>query len=321
MTVVTFYKFVRLSGLGELRRRIAALAESLDLKGTVLLAEEGINATLCGKREQVQALVAALEAQMGCGRLPAKYSTAADGNPVFYRLKVRIKPEIVSFGQPGIGFAQPGEGTGAPVGQRVDAEHWNALLDDAEVTVVDVRNSYEVGIGAFPGAIDPGLGHFRDFPAFARRHLDAELQPRVAMYCTGGIRCEKASAWLLREGFKEVFQLDGGILRYLEAVPPTQNRWRGECFVFDQRVSVDAGLDQGTYRLCFACRAPLSASDLESSRYRQGVHCPRCVDDLARTRRAGLEERQRQVALAEARGVRHIGGAGAPNAPSRSASR
>ena len=197
----------------------------------------------------------------------------------------------------------------------------NELLDDAEVPVLDVRNSYEVGIGAFPGAIDPGIGHFRDFPAFARRHLDAEHQPRVAMYCTGGIRCEKASAWLRREGFKEVFQLDGGILRYLETVPPAQNRWRGECFVFDQRVSVDAGLGQGTYRQCFACRAPLSASDLASPRYRQGVHCPRCIDGLAEAKRAGLEERQRQVALAEAKGIRHIGGAGPPNAPSRSASR
>ena len=306
MTVVTFYKFVSLGGLDELRERVHSLAASLALKGTVLLAGEGINATLCGARDQLRAFVAALETQTPIGRLAVKYSTAAAGNPVFHRLKVRVKPEIVSFGQPGID-------AGAATGEQVDARCWNALLDDAGVAVVDVRNRYEIGVGAFPGAIDPGIRHFRDFPAFARERFDVQPKPPVALYCTGGIRCEKASAWLLNVGFEEVYQLDGGILRYLETVPAEQNRWRGECFVFDQRVSVDAELRQGTYRQCFACRAPLTAADLASPLYRQGVQCPHCVDGvdaLNDARRASLEERQRQVELAEARGVRHIGGPG-----------
>lgn len=303
MKVAAFYKFVRLDGLHGLQNQVRRLAESLQLKGTVLLAGEGINATLCGARDRLRAFVAALEADTGLGRLAAKYSDAAADNPVFFRLKVLIKPEIVSFGQPGVD-------AGEHAGEHVDARRWNALLDDPGVAVVDVRNSYEIGVGAFAGAMDPGITHFRDFPAFADSQLDPKKQTRVAMYCTGGIRCEKASAWLLEAGFEEVYQLDGGILRYLETVPDGENRWRGECFVFDQRVTVDADLRQGSYRQCFACRTPLSASDLASPRYRQGVHCPHCADDLDEQRLAGLEERQRQVGLAEARGVRHIGGPG-----------
>lgn len=301
MTVAAFYRFLRLDGLEELRGRIAHLARSLHLKGTVLLAEEGVNATLSGARDCLEAFVGELEEDARFGRLPVKYSSAALDNPVFHRLKVRIKPEILSFGQEGLDVA-------ARTGDPVDARRWNGLLDDPGVTVVDVRNGYEIGLGAFPGAVDAGIGHFRDFPEFARVKLDLERNPRVAMYCTGGIRCEKASAWLLNAGCREVYQLDGGILRYLETVPAEENRWEGECFVFDQRVSVDATLGQGSYRQCFACRAPLSGADMDSPHYRRGVHCPRCHDDLAGSRRESLEERQRQVELAEARGGRHIGG-------------
>ncbi len=301
MTVATFYRFVPLDGLEELRGRIARLAESLCLKGTVLLAEEGINATLSGARDCLEAFAGELEKDARFRGLPVKYSAAAVDNPVFYRLKVRVRPEILSFGQEGLDVSER-------TGKHVDARRWNELLDDPDVTVVDVRNGYEIGMGAFPGAVDPDIEHFKDFPGFARRELEPDTNPRVAMYCTGGIRCEKASAWLLNAGCREVYQLDGGILRYLETVPAEDNRWQGECFVFDQRVSVDAALDQGTYRQCFACRAPLSALDLESPRYRQGVHCPHCHDDLGGCRREGLEERQRQVELAEARGDRHIGG-------------
>ena len=301
MTVATFYRFVHLDGLEELRSRIALLAESLRLKGTVLLAEEGVNATLSGPRDLLEAFVGELERDARFRCLPVKYSAAASGNPVFHRLKVRMRQEILTFGEEGVDVA-------VRTGEHVDARRWNALLDDPGVTVVDVRNSYEIGLGAFPGAIDPDIGHFRDFPGFARRGLNPDSNPRVAMYCTGGIRCEKASAWLLNAGCREVYQLDGGILRYLETVPEEENRWQGECFVFDQRVSVDAALGQGSYKQCFACRAPLSESDLESPHYRQGVHCPRCHGDLDGARRAGLEERRRQVELAEARGNRHIGG-------------
>ncbi len=300
MTVATFYRFVALDDLDAWRGRIQALAESLALKGTVLLAEEGINATLCGARRRLEAFVAALEKEPRFARLPVKYSSAAAGNPVFYRLKVRIRPEIVSFDA-------PNRGAETVAGEHVDARRWNELLDDAGVTVIDVRNRYEIGIGAFAGAVDPEIDHFRNFPDFVRARLDPKKHPRVAMYCTGGIRCEKASTWMLNAGFEAVYQLDGGILRYLETVTPDQNRWQGECFVFDQRVSVDESLGQGSYRQCFACRAPLSAADLESPRYRPGVHCPHCVDDLDEGRRASLEERQRQVELADARGGRHVG--------------
>ena len=302
MNVATFYKFVRLDDLPELRRSISGLAESLRLKGTVLLAEEGINATLCGARDRLEAFAEELGKDVRFRSLPVKYSAAAPDNPVFYRLKVRIKPEILSFGQEELDMACTGE--------PVDAGRWNELLDDPDVTVVDVRNRYEIGLGAFPGAIDPEIEHFRDFPEFAWTRLDPQKTPRVAMYCTGGIRCEKASAWLLGTGCEAVYQLDGGILHYLETAPADENRWQGECFVFDQRVSVDAELGQGTYRQCFACRAPLSPSDLASPDYRQGVHCPHCLGDLTAVRRERLEERQLQVELAEARGSRHIGGTG-----------
>ena len=301
LTVASFYRFVALDALDELQSRVAGLARSLQLRGTVLLAEEGINATLCGSREGLGAFISAFQTDRRFSDLPVKYSQSAVGNPVFYRLKVRIKPEIVTFGQTGM---DPDAGSGEPV----DARHWNELLDDPSVALVDVRNRYEVGVGAFPGAIDPNIEHFRDFPEFARAHLDPQSQPRVAMYCTGGIRCEKAAAWLLAEGFEQVFQLDGGILRYLESVPEQENRWQGECFVFDQRVTVDAGLAQGAYQQCFACRAPLSAQELASLHYRQGVHCPHCFHSQSDDRRAGLEMRQKQVELAAKRGARHIGG-------------
>ncbi len=299
--VASFYRFVRLDALAALRGWIAGLAETGRLRGTVLLAEEGINATLCGSRPVLEAFVAALDADERFAGLPVKYSHAAVGNAVFHRLKVRVKSEIVTFGQPGVDAE-------TRTGEPVDARRWNELLDDPDVTLVDVRNRYEVGIGAFPGAMDPNIENFRNFPAFARLHLDPRSQPKVAMYCTGGIRCEKAAAWLLQEGFAQVLQLDGGILRYLETVPAGENRWHGDCFVFDQRVTVTAQLDQGNYQQCFACRTPLSAEALTSPRYRRGVHCPHCFDGQTDARRASLEMRQKQVELAEARGTRHIGG-------------
>ncbi len=301
--VVSFYRFIDLDNLGDLQIRITGLAESLRLRGTVLLAEEGVNATLCGAREALGIFVSALAADERLADLPVKYSNAAADNRVFHRLKVRIKPEIVTLGRPRVNVA-------AGTGEHVDARFWNELLDDPAVALVDVRNRYEIGIGAFPGAINPGIENFRDFPEFASAHLDPNRQPKVAMYCTGGIRCEKAAAWLLQAGFEQVLQLDGGILRYLATVPDAESRWQGECFVFDQRVSVDTELGQGTYRQCFACRAPLSASELASPHYRRGVHCPHCFDALTTARRTGLEMRRKQVELAEARGTRHIGGPG-----------
>ena len=300
MIVAAFYRFVRLEGLEALRSRLHGLAAELGLKGTILLAEEGINGGLCGAREALDRFVGALREDQRLADLPVRHSTAAPGNPVFHRLKVRIKPEIVSLGQP---EADPLKATG----QRVDAADWHALLDRPEVLVVDVRNAYETAIGGFPGSVDPGTERFRDFPAFAQEALSPAAHGEVALYCTGGIRCEKASAYLLGRGFATVHQLDGGILNYLASVPPEESRWRGDCFVFDQRVALDGRLRQGRHRQCFACRHPLAPEDLNSPQYREGVSCPHCHGQLTSPQRAGFKERHRQVKLAEARGDQHIG--------------
>lgn len=302
MKVATFYKFAALDGLEALQERLVRLAQELELKGTALLAAEGINATLCGSQARLERFVAVLEADERFGALPVSYSAANPGNPVFHRLKVRVRPKLVNFGQP---EADPR----ARTGEHVDARRWNALLDDPEAIVLDVRNCYEIRIGAFPGRLDPGIRTFREFPAFAAERLNPEEHRPIAMYCTGGIRCEQASAHLLNAGFEEVHQLQGGILKYLETAPAGDRRWQGECFVFDQRVSVDEQLRPGRYRQCFACRQPLSGEDLASPRYRAGVSCPRCFDGLSEARGAGFEERRRQVQLAADRGERHIGGA------------
>ncbi len=299
--VATFYKFVRLVEPARLRDEIEGMATDLTLKGTILLAEEGINGTVTGSDAALEKFLKALEQYPEFSDMGAKYSAAARGNPVFHRLKVRVKPEIVSFG---VAELDPGARTGT----HVDAQAWNRLLDDPEVTVIDTRNDYEVAIGSFPGAVDPATRSFRQFAEFVAERLDRGRDARIALFCTGGIRCEKASAYLLKQGFPEVYQLDGGILRYLETVKADENRWQGECFVFDQRVSVDRALGEGSYQQCFACRRPLSGEDVESPDYRPGIACPHCAADQPEARRAALAERARQVALAARRGERHIGG-------------
>jgi len=296
---MTFYRFTPLVRLETLRADLEARAEALDLKGTILLAEEGINGTLAGAQRALEAMAAVLRGIDGLDVMPFKFSEANTGNPVFYRLKVRIRPEIVALGQPGVNPA-------SRTGTHVDAATWNALLDDPDVLVIDTRNHYEVGVGTFPGAVDPVTRSFRQFPDYVAT-LDPSSQRKVAMFCTGGIRCEKASAFMLDQGFEAVFQLDGGILKYLETVPEGENRWQGECFVFDQRVSVDDALGEGTYRQCFACRTPLTPEDTESPDYLAGISCPHCVGALSEEQRASFEERQRQVRLAEARGDLHVG--------------
>jgi UPF0176 protein len=298
--VVTFYRFVGLSDLESLRSSLFDSAAGLALKGTILLAEEGINGTLTGEPVGLEAFRQILVSREPFADMVFKRSTASADNPVFFRLKVRIKPEIVSFRQPGLDPARR-------TGQRVDAERWNQLLDDPDVLVIDTRNSYEIDIGTFPGAVNPQTRSFREFPQYVRQEIDPGRHPRVAMFCTGGIRCEKATAFMLEQGFDSVYQLDGGILGYLETVSPRDNRWQGECFVFDQRVSVDAALAEGGYRQCYACRRPLSDADLVSADYREGISCPHCVDEQSPARRAGFAERHHQVQLAEARGEQHLG--------------
>jgi UPF0176 protein len=298
--VMTFYRFVRLTDLPTLRSTIEAEAAARALTGTVLLADEGINATLAGAAEALAAMRELLRGFPEFAPMRFRSSSASAANPVFHRLKVRIKTEIVRLDQPGVA---PDRRTG----EHVDAQRWNELLDDPDVVVLDTRNGYEIRVGSFPGAVDPQTRSFRQFPGYVNANLDPAVHRRVAMFCTGGIRCEKASAWMLDQGFETVYQLDGGILQYLETVPPGENRWRGECFVFDQRVSVDDELREGSFVLCFACRRPLSADELADDGYVEGVSCPHCVETLSDRQRQSFGERRRQVELAQRRGLRHIG--------------
>ncbi len=295
--VLTFYRFVRVASPARLQQRLQTAGERLALKGTVLLAAEGINGTLAGAVADLTAFQQELARHFD--ELPYKWSDLEAGNPGFHRLKIRVKPEIVSFGVPDLDVHA--------TGRHVDAGEWHELLEDPEVTVIDTRNQYEVDIGTFPGAVSPRTTNFREFPQWVKDNLDPAAHKRVAMFCTGGIRCEKASAYMLAAGFDEVYQLNGGILKYLEDTRAGETRWSGECFVFDQRVSVDPQLQQGRYQQCFACRHPLSEADMASADFEQGVSCPHCSGRHSSEQTQNLRERQKQVLLAERRGSQHIG--------------
>ena len=254
-TVSAFYKFVAISDGAELRQRLAERCRELGIKGTVLIAPEGINATISGRQQDIDGILAWLRSDPRLAGLETKESSYA-AHP-FQRLKVKLKSEIISMREPA---ANPAIRTGT----YVSAEDWNAIIQDAGVTLIDTRNAYEVGIGSFAGAIDPAIGIFSDFPAFVEQNLDPARNRKVAMFCTGGIRCEKASAYLLSKGFSEVYHLRGGILKYLETVGESDSLWRGECFVFDERVALGNGLTAGTHRLCPRCGAPIPAEDTAS---------------------------------------------------------
>ncbi len=292
-----FYHFAALPDFAEKREPLQELCARHDVHGTILLAAEGVNGTIAGAPDDVRAVLAFLRSDPRLAALEHKESPA-DRTP-FHRMKVRLKREIVTLGVPGLDPA-------SQAGTYVDPADWNALIADPDVVLIDTRNDYEYAIGSFEGAIDPGTRSFSELPAWLDAH--PELQGRkVAMFCTGGIRCEKSTALLRSRGFDEVFHLKGGILKYLETVPAEESRWQGECFVFDERVSVGHGLVQGPHTLCRSCRHPLSPEDRASSRYEEGVSCPHCHDRLDDTRRARLAERQRQVRLARERGRQHVG--------------
>lgn len=296
--VAALYHFTRLERLEAIQAGLAQHLSAAGVKGTILLGQEGVNGTIAGSRGGIDAALGALRALPGCAALRHKESLA-EAQP-FLRLKVRIKPEIVTMGKPGIDPTRL-------VGRYVPPDAWNEVIADPDTIVVDTRNDYEVEIGTFQGAVNPKTGTFRDFPAWVEANRDHLTGKRVAMFCTGGIRCEKATSYLLSEGFEEVVHLEGGILKYLETVPAAESRWQGECFVFDGRVSVTHGLGQGSYELCYGCRQPVSAADLFHPDYEAGVCCPRCAPSLDADRRARLKERQKQVRLAAARGEAHIG--------------
>lgn len=296
--VVALYAFVAIDDGNALKARLDALCRAQGLRGTLLLAHEGINGTVAGSHGGVQALLDLLAADGRFGGLDWKESFAP-ARP-FHRMKVRWKDEIVTIGRPDVDPTRR-------VGTYVDAAGWNALLADPDVVVIDTRNHYEVRLGTFPGAIDPLTQSFSEFPAFVERALDPAKHRKVAMFCTGGIRCEKASSLMLDAGFEQVFHLKGGILRYLETTPADQSRWQGDCFVFDERVAVTHGLAPTAAVVCFNCRMPLTVADQADSRYERDVSCPHCADGVSDTRRAGLRERARQLALALERGEEHIG--------------
>ncbi len=299
IAVAALYRFARFEDPAALRAPLLALARAHGVKGTILLATEGVNGTIAGPPAGVAAVVAHVRALPGCADLSVKHAEAA--TMPFHRLKVKVKREIVTMGVTVDPLAD--------AGAYVAPAEWNALIADPGTLLIDTRNAYEVAVGTFPGALDPGTRGFADFPAWFREHRVALLagKTRVAMYCTGGIRCVKSTAFLKQEGVADVFHLDGGILRYLEEVPAAESTWQGECFVFDQRVAVGHGLAPGTHSLCFACRMPVSAADRASPLYAEGVSCPACHADRTEQERAGYAERHRQQRLAEARGGTHVG--------------
>lgn len=297
--VAALYQFTRFPDPLALRDPLLATCTAHGVKGTLLLASEGINGTIAGTPEGIAAVLAHIRAFPGCAGLDVKYSSA-DAMP-FHRMKVRPKAEIVTMGEPDI---DPLEG----VGHYVTPADWNALIADPATLVIDTRNDYEVAIGSFAGAVDPKTKSFRDFPGWFRANRDS-IAPdtKIAMFCTGGIRCEKATAFLKAEGFDDVHHLKGGILKYLETVPPAESLWQGECFVFDERVAVGHGLAPGSHGLCRACRMPVSVEDRASPLFVEGVSCPSCHDSRDADQSAGYAERHRQVRLAEARGEPHVG--------------
>ncbi|RSU54582.1 rhodanese-related sulfurtransferase [Sphingomonas sp. S-NIH.Pt15_0812] len=296
--IAALYRFARFDDPAAIRAHLHAAAEAAGIRGTLLVAGEGINGTIAGAPEAIDRMLATIRALPGCAGLQPKFAVA-EAMP-FHRLKVRLKREIVTMGVADIDPLDE-------VGTYVAPADWNALIDDPETVVIDTRNDYEVAVGSFVGAVDPETASFRDFPAWVAANRDRLAGRRVAMFCTGGIRCEKATAYLKREGFDDVHHLDGGILRYLEDMPAEDSRWQGECFVFDERVAVGHGLAPGSHALCRACRMPVSAADRASPLHEEGVSCPRCHATRSEEQRAGYAERHRQAQLAAERGQAHVG--------------
>jgi len=298
--VAALYRFVTIADPQAVRDAMEAVLDHAGIRGTLLIASEGINGTIAGSVDGIAAALAAIRALPGCADLAPKFSTA-DAMP-FHRLKVRVKREIVTMGVPGTDPTKI-------VGTYVAPADWNTLIADPSTVVIDTRNAYEVKVGTFAGAVDPRTDSFRDFPDWFRANRDTLLagKTQVAMFCTGGIRCEKSTAFLKSEGIDAVYHLDGGILKYLEQVPTDQSAWQGECFVFDERVAVGHGLAQGTHDLCRGCRMPINADDRASPLFEEGVQCPACAGTRDAATLAAKAERHRQVKLAAERGEQHVG--------------
>ena len=298
--VAALYKFVPLPDYRELREPLLDVCLNAGVKGTLLLATEGINGTIAGSRLAIDGVLAYLKSDARFNDIDHKESL--DSELPFYRMKVKLKKEIVTMGREGIDPKML-------VGHYVEPQDWNALITDPEVTVIDTRNHYECDIGSFEGAINPQTTTFKEMPAFVDQQLDPAKHKKVAMFCTGGIRCEKSTAYLLEQGFDEVYHLKGGILKYLEEVPAEKSLWQGECFVFDNRVAVDHDLNVGSYDQCHGCRHPITEAQKSSPHYQRGVCCPLCYDQLTIDQKKRFAERQKQIDLAAERNESHIGAA------------
>jgi UPF0176 protein len=299
--VTSLYQFARFNDCSGIKQMLKRQCELGELRGTLIVAPEGINGTIAGSDGAVEGVVQQIRSLPGCADMKVKDSHA--GEMPFHRMKVKIKDEIVTMGEPDI---SPLQG----VGEYVAPGDWNALISDPNTIVIDTRNSYEVRVGTFKNAIDPATKSFRDFPSWFRERRDSLTggrAPKIAMFCTGGIRCEKATALLKAEGLEEVYHLEGGILKYLEEIPAAESLWEGECFVFDQRVCLAHGLEAGTFEICHACRMPVAEEDKASPKYEEGVSCPGCYRARTLEQRERYAERHRQTRLAEERGDKHIG--------------
>lgn len=296
--IAALYKFVSLPDYEEMRDPLLEHCLQAGVKGTLLLASEGVNGTIAGTREGIDSVLNYLKADDRLKELSHKESL--DAEMPFYRMKVKLKKEIVTMGVEGIDPRRV-------VGTYVAPKDWNDLISDPDVVVVDTRNDYEYELGSFKGAINPNTKSFREFPQYVAENMDPAKHKKVAMFCTGGIRCEKSTAYMKEQGFEEVYHLHGGILQYLEDVPSQESLWDGECYVFDNRVSVDHDLQPGSYDLCHGCREPITEADKQSEKYIEGVTCPRCHDTQTPEQRARFMERQKQIELARQRNEVHIG--------------
>ena len=294
----SFYKFVPLSDFRQLQGSILSACLNQKVKGTILLSEEGINGTLAGFPRAVASVLSFLQTDLRFRDLVGKESFA-DFVP-FYRMKVRLKKEIVAFGVRG---TDPTKN----VGQYVAPKDWNAFLKDPSVTVIDTRNHFEVDVGTFPGSTDPMTGCFREFPSFVQDRLMPHKEKRMALFCTGGIRCEKATSHLIERGFRHVYHLQGGILNYLKSIPRKDSLWEGECFVFDNRITVDHNLEQGSFLQCFCCKHPISEKETQSSTYEEGVSCPYCHARTSPEKKSAALERHAQMKIAKEKNIRHLG--------------
>ncbi|MDN4503334.1 rhodanese-related sulfurtransferase [Alteromonadaceae bacterium BrNp21-10] len=298
VVVCALYKFVTLENFEEIRQPLLEVMEANDIKGTLLLALEGINGTVSGSRQNMDTLLAWLNADERLNPISTKESF--DDTQPFHRTKVKLKKEIVTLGVEGIDPRRT-------VGSYVKPKDWNALISDPEVMVIDTRNDYEIEIGTFKHAVNPNTASFTEFPQYVKDNLDPAKHKKVAMFCTGGIRCEKSTAYMKEQGFDEVYHLEGGILQYLEDVPKEDTLWEGDCFVFDNRVAVNHDLEKSHYDQCYACRLPITDEDKQSAQYESGVSCPKCFGKHSAEQITRFREREKQVNLAKERNEEHVG--------------